>query len=115
MYFFGMLFMVCVFVLVIENNGGGMVLNIFFVLFWFSGGNVGVYIVVKVVVWVLMNDLCLNLYFCQIRVVGLYVGFMEIDMIVGFDVFKLNFLDVVRMVIDGIESGSFEIFVDDNS
>ncbi|SEN70848.1 SDR family oxidoreductase [Paenibacillus sp. OK076] len=114
-HFFGTLSMVRAFAPVIENNGGGTVLNILSALSWFSGGTAGAYTAAKAAAWALTNDLRLNLYPRQIRVAGLHVGFMETDMTAGVDAPKSNPSDVARMAIDGIESDSFEILADDNS
>ncbi|NUU79104.1 SDR family oxidoreductase [Paenibacillus xylanilyticus] len=114
-HFFGTLSMVRAFAPVIENNGGGSVLNILSVLSWFSGGAAGAYTAAKAAAWALTNDLRLNLYPRHIRVAGLHVGYMETDMTAGLDTPKSNPSDVAKMAIDGIAAGSFEILADDNS
>ena len=114
-HFFGTLSMVRAFAPIIEKNGGGSILNILSALSWFSSGTAGAYTAAKAAAWALTNDLRLNLYPHNVRVAGLHVGFMETDMTTGIDAPKSNPVDIAKIAIDGIESGSFEILADDTS
>lgn len=114
-HFFGTLSTIRAFAPMIANNGGGSILNILSALSWVSSGTVGAYTAAKAAEWALTNDLRLNLYSQNVRVAGLHVGFMETDMTSGLQVPKSNPVDIAKIAIDGIESGSFEIIADDVS
>lgn len=114
-HFFGTLSMVRTFAPILEKNGGGSILNVLSALSWFSSGTVGAYSAAKAAEWALTNDLRLNLYPHNIRVAGLHVGFMDTDMTTSLEVPKVNPVDIAKIAIDGIESGSFEIIADDDS
>ncbi|MFP5110208.1 SDR family oxidoreductase [Neobacillus sp. C211] len=114
-HFFGTLSMVRTFAPILANNGGGSILNILSALSWVSSGTVGAYTAAKAAEWALTNDLRLNLYPQNVRVVGLHVGFMETDMTSSLEVPKSNPEDIAKIAIDGLESDSFEIVADDVS
>ncbi|WP_236570643.1 SDR family NAD(P)-dependent oxidoreductase [Paenibacillus sp. An7] len=114
-HFFGTLSTIRAFAPKIANNGGGSILNILSALSWVSAGTAGAYTAAKAAEWALTNDLRLNLYSQNVRVAGLHVGYMETDMTSGLQVPKSNPVDIAKIAIDGIESGSFEIIADDVS
>ncbi|MEH7419440.1 SDR family oxidoreductase [Neobacillus drentensis] len=114
-HFFGTLSMVRTFAPILANNGGGSILNILSALSWVSSGTVGAYTTAKAAEWALTNDLRLNLYPQNVRVVGLHVGFMETDLTSSLEVPKSNPEDIAKIAIDGLESDSFEIIADDVS
>lgn len=114
-HFFGTLSTIRAFAPMIANNGGGSILNILSALSWVSSGTAGAYTAAKAAEWALTNDLRLNLYSQNVRVAGLHVGYMETDMTSGLQVPKSNPVDIAKIAIDGIESGSFEIIADDVS
>ncbi|MFC3745178.1 SDR family oxidoreductase [Paenibacillus sp. GCM10012306] len=114
-HFFGNLSMIRAFAPVIEQNGGGTILNILSVLSWFSIGADGAYSSAKSAEWGLTNALRLKLTEKNIRVAGLHVGFMDTDMTAGINAPKADPQDVARMAIDGIASDLYEIIADDIS
>jgi NAD(P)-dependent dehydrogenase (short-subunit alcohol dehydrogenase family) len=114
-HFFGTLSMVRSFAPILANNGGGSILNILSALSWISMGSAGAYSAAKAAEWALTNDLRINLYPQNIRVVGLHVGYMETDMTSSVDAPKSNPAEIAKIAMDGIESGSFEILADDSS
>ncbi|MCR8660605.1 SDR family oxidoreductase [Paenibacillus endoradicis] len=114
-HFFGTLSMVRTFAPILTNNGGGTILNILSALSWVSNGIVGAYTAAKSAEWALTNDLRINLYPQNVRVVGLHVGFMDTDMTQGVEAFKSNPTDIAKIAIDGIEADRFEIIADDVS
>jgi len=114
-HFFGTLSMVRAFAPVLIRNGGGSILNILSALSWFSSGSVGAYTAAKAAAWSMTNDLRLNLYPQNVRVIGLHVGFMDTDMAKGVEAPKSNPTDIAKIAIDGIESDQFEILADDAS
>lgn len=112
---FGTLSMLRAFAPVIEQNGGGSVLNILSVLSWFNIGAEGAYSAAKSAQWAITNALRLELAPKNIRVAGLHVGFMDTDMTAGLQAPKSSPADIARIAIDGIEAGLYEIVADDIS
>lgn len=114
-HFFGTLSMVRSFAPILANNGGGSILNILSALSWVSSGTVGAYAAAKAAEWALTNDLRLNLYPQNVKVIGLHVGYMDTDMTKGLEASKSNPTDIAKIAIDGIEADRFEIIADDLS
>lgn len=110
---FGMFVMLWVFVGILVVYGGGVIFNILLVVSWVNWLILLGYGVLKLVVWVLINGLCYLLCEQCIQVVGLYVGFIDIDLMVGFDVLKVMLVDVVCQVYDVIEVGVEEVLIDE--
>jgi len=114
-HYFGTLSMIRAFTPIIENNGGGTILNILSVLSWFSFPTVGAYSSAKSAEWNLTNSLRLLLSPKQIRVAGLHVGYMDTDMVKNLDAPKSSPADIAKIAIDGIASDKYEIVADDIS
>ncbi|WP_172256551.1 SDR family oxidoreductase [Saccharibacillus deserti] len=112
---FGTLSMVRAFAPVIEQNGGGTILNILSVLSWINIGSEGAYSAAKSAQWGVTNSLRLELAPKNIKVAGLHVGFMDTDMTAGLETTKSSPQDIARIAIDGIEAGLYEILADDIS
>ncbi len=112
---FGTLSMMRAFAPVIEQNGGGSILNILSALSWVNIGSEGAYSAAKSAQWAVTNALRLELAPKNIRVTGLHVGFMDTDMTAGVQAPKSSPADIARIAIDGIEAGLYEIVADDIS
>lgn len=112
---FGTLSMMRAFAPVIENNGGGSILNILSALSWINTGGAGAYSSAKSAQWGLTNALRLELAAKNVRVAGLHVGYMDTDMTAGIEAPKSNPTDIAKMAIDGIQSGLYEIIADEIS
>jgi NAD(P)-dependent dehydrogenase (short-subunit alcohol dehydrogenase family) len=114
-HFFGTLSMIRAFAPILEKNGGGAILNILSVLSWFSMGGASAYSAGKSAQWSLTNSFRLTLAPKKIHVSGLHVGFMDTDMTANIQAPKVNPAEIARLAIDGIETGSYEIVVDETS
>lgn len=114
-HFYGNLSMIRAFAPVIEQNGGGAILNILSVLSWFSIGAEGAYSAAKAAEWGMTNVLRLKLADKNIKVAGLHVGFMDTDMTANVNAPKADPKDIAKLAIDGIEAGLYEIVADDVS
>ncbi|WP_338539791.1 SDR family oxidoreductase [Paenibacillus tundrae] len=112
---FGTLSMIRAFAPVIENNGGGSILNILSALSWINTGNSGAYSTAKSAQWGLTNALRLELAAKNVRVAGLHVAYMDTDMTAGIEAPKSNPSDIAKTAIDGIQSGLYEIIADEVS
>lgn len=110
---FGTLSMIRAFSPIIENNGGGTILNVLSLLSWYGSNEAGGYSAAKAAEWGITNALRLSLQPHQIRVVGLHVGYMETDMTTHISVVKSSPKDIAKITIDGIESDLYEIVADE--
>lgn len=111
-HYFGTLSMIRALAPIIENNGGGAILNILSVLSWFSVGGTG-YPAAKSAEWNMTNTLRLALAPKNIKVSGLHVAFMDTDMTANVKAPKASPSDIAKIAIDGIEAESYEIIADD--
>lgn len=110
---FGTLSMIRAFSPIIENNGGGTILNVLSILSWYGSSESGGYSAAKAAEWGITNALRLSLQPHQIRVVGLHVGYMETDLITHISAAKSSPKDIAKITIDGIESDLYEIVADE--
>jgi len=83
------------------------------VLSWYATG--GVYSASKAAIWSQTNTLRLKLLPRGITVTGLHVGYVDTDMTASLDVAKIAPSDVAAKALDGIESGAYEVLVDEIS
>lgn len=111
--FYGPLWVTRAFVPVIEANGGGHILNVHSVLSWYAAG--GVYSASKAAIWSQTNTLRLQLLPRGITVTGLHVGYVDTDLTASLDVAKIAPSVVAAKALDGIESGAYEVLVDEIS
>jgi NAD(P)-dependent dehydrogenase (short-subunit alcohol dehydrogenase family) len=111
--FYGPLWVTRAFVPVIEANGGGHILNVHSVLSWYATG--GVYSASKAAIWSQTNTLRLQLLPRGITVTGLHVGYVDTDLTASLDVAKIAPSVVAAKALDGIESGAYEVLVDEIS
>ncbi|MFC4808637.1 SDR family oxidoreductase [Paenibacillus sp. GCM10023250] len=111
-HFFGTLSMIRAFAPVIEQNGGGAILNILSVLSWLSLGGTA-YPAAKSAEWNMTNTLRLALAPKNIRVSGLHVAFMDTDMTANVKAPKASPADIAKIAVDGLEADRYEIVADD--
>jgi NAD(P)-dependent dehydrogenase (short-subunit alcohol dehydrogenase family) len=115
-HYFGTLNVVREFVPVIENNGGGAVLNILSVLSWYHAPESGAYSAAKAAAWALTDALRTELAPRGIHVAGLHVGYMDTDMVsyIPADQ-KTDPAMVAAQAITGLLGGEPEILADELS
>jgi NAD(P)-dependent dehydrogenase (short-subunit alcohol dehydrogenase family) len=89
----------------------GAIVNVASVLAWFPVG--ASYGVTKAAMWSATDSMRLELGSRGVQVVGVYVGLVDTDMASFADSGKSDPADVVRQVLDGIESGDDEVLADD--
>ncbi|WP_059021491.1 SDR family oxidoreductase [Mycobacterium sp. M26] len=89
----------------------GAIVNVSSVLAWMPGGSYGVS---KAALWSATNAMRAELTPRGVQVVGVYVGLVDTDM-ASFapDSAKSRPEDVIRQVLDGIESGANEVLADE--
>lgn len=96
----------------IAANSGAIV-NVASVLAWLPVG--GTYGVSKAALWSATDSMRLELTSRGVQVVGVYFGLVDTDMASFADSPKSDPADIVRHVLDGIESGATEVLADDLS
>jgi NAD(P)-dependent dehydrogenase (short-subunit alcohol dehydrogenase family) len=90
----------------------GTIVNVASVLAWLPIG--ASYGVTKAALWSATDSMRLELGPRGVQVVGVYVGLVDTDMGNAFaDTPKSDPADVVRQVLDGIESGAEDVLADD--
>jgi NAD(P)-dependent dehydrogenase (short-subunit alcohol dehydrogenase family) len=89
----------------------GAIVNVASVLAWFPVG--ASYGVTKAAMWNATDSMRLELGSRGVQVVGVYVGLVDTDMASFADGGKSDPADVIRQVLDGIESGADEVLADD--
>jgi NAD(P)-dependent dehydrogenase (short-subunit alcohol dehydrogenase family) len=112
-HFFGTLGVIRAFAPALERNGGGAILNVLSALSWLAYDGAGAYNVAKAAEWSLTNNIRLELAAQGTAVTSLHMGAVDTDMMAGFDIPKIDPLDVVTAALDGIEAGRLEVLVDD--
>ncbi|GAY19228.1 SDR family oxidoreductase [Mycobacterium sp. shizuoka-1] len=115
-HYFGTLNVSREFVPIIENNGGGAVLNVLSVLAWVHPPTSGAYSAAKAAAWAMTDALRTELAPREIHVSALHVGYMDTDMVsyIPADQ-KIDPGVVAKQAIDGLLGGQAEIIADDLS
>ena len=91
----------------------GAVVNVASALSWFALG--GTYSASKAALWSATDSLRLELAPRGVQVLGVHMGYVDTDMTSGVDAPKVAPSDVVRQVLDGLESGAQEVLADDTA
>jgi NAD(P)-dependent dehydrogenase (short-subunit alcohol dehydrogenase family) len=112
-HLFGTLNMVRAFAPVLSRNGGGAVLNVLSAMSWFAYEGDNAYHVAKAAEWALTNSVRLELAAQGTLVTGLHLGLADTDMTAAFHGEKTAPSVVACAALDGLESGAWEVLVDD--
>ena len=107
---FGPLAMASAFAERIAERSGALV-NVASVLAWIPIGTS--YGVTKAAMWNATDSMRLELGPRGVQVVGVYMGLVDTDMAAFSDPSMSGAADVVRQVLDGIESGADEVLADE--
>jgi NAD(P)-dependent dehydrogenase (short-subunit alcohol dehydrogenase family) len=113
--YFGPLAMSRVFAPILAAHGGGAIVNVLSVLSWVSLPQSAGYSASKAAAWSLTNGLRAQMRAQGTQVLGLHVGYMDTDMASHIDGPKSNPDDVVRQVLDALETGGEEVLADELS
>lgn len=111
--FFGMLRMSKAFAPVLNANGGGAILNVLSIVSWMNGGMLAAYAASKSAAWSLTNSLRFELAGQKTQVVALHMGFVDTDLVRGFDIPKATPEEIVNRALDGVEAGLDEVLGDE--
>ena len=80
---------------------------------WIALG--GSYSVSKAALWSATDAMRLELAPRGVQVLGVFVGYVDTDMTTGVTAPKSDPADVVRQVLDGLETGASEVLADETS
>lgn len=109
---FGPLAMAAAFADQIAERSGAIV-NVSSILAWLPVG--ASYGVSKAALWSATDSMRIELSPRGVQVVGVHVGLVDTDMAAFADAPKSDPADVVRQVLDGVESGAQEVLADEGS
>ncbi len=91
----------------------GVVVNVASAMSWIALG--GTYGVSKAALASATDSMRLELAPRGVLVVGVYVGYVDTDMVAAVEAPKVAAADVVRQVLDAVEAGASEVLADDTS
>ncbi|MFC7362269.1 SDR family oxidoreductase [Nocardioides astragali] len=91
----------------------GAIVNVASALSWFALG--GSYSASKAALWSATDSLRLELAPRGVQVLGVHMGYVDTDMASGVEAPKASPGDIVRQVLDGLESGVDEVLADDTA
>jgi NAD(P)-dependent dehydrogenase (short-subunit alcohol dehydrogenase family) len=115
-HFFGTLQVTRAFAPIIEDNGGGAILNVLSVLSWAHAAKFGAYAAAKAAGWAMTDALREELAPRGVHVAALHVGFMDTDMAEFVPPEqKLDPAVVAEQALDGLFAGEPEILADELS
>ncbi|MET0695498.1 MAG: SDR family oxidoreductase [Propionibacteriaceae bacterium] len=109
--FFGAVAVAQAFAPVLARNGGGALLNVHSVLSWI--GLAGAYSASKAAFWSATNSLRLELAAQGTHVVGLHFGYTDTGMTKNVTAPKNDPADIVRLALDGLAAGAWEVLGDE--
>lgn len=92
---------------------GGAIVNVASALSWAALG--ASYGVSKAALWSATDSMRFELAPRGVQVVGVYVGYVDTEMVSAVDAPKSDPADVVRQVLDGVEAGALEVLADETS
>lgn len=110
---FGMLRMSKAFAPILENQGGGALLNVLSIASWVSVDRLAAYSASKSAAWSLTNALRMELAAQKTQVLALHMAYVDTDLTRGFDVPKSSPESIVKRALDGLESGLDEVLADE--
>ncbi|OBP16830.1 short-chain dehydrogenase [Rheinheimera sp. SA_1] len=110
---FGPLRLSQVFAPVLQQNGGGGIINVLSIASWITGPLLATYSVTKSAAWSMTNALRQELLAQQTQVLGLHVGFIDTDLTKDLDVPKVSPELVVAETFAGLEQGADQVLADE--
>jgi len=100
---------------ILASNGGGAIINVLSDVTWLSRPMLAAYAASKSAAWSVTNALRLDLTTQKTQVVAVHVGFVDTDLVKGFDVPKTDPQVVAQVVFDGLNKGLLEVLVDEGT
>jgi len=110
--FYGTLDTTRAFVPVLETNGGGTVVNLLTLVALASMPGLSVYNASKAAAWSMTQSWRASLASKNIRVMGVFPGAVDTDMLAGVEMPKTSANDVARAIVQGISGDEEDVFPD---
>ena len=110
--FYGPLHLARAFTPIIEQNGGGAIVNLLTLLSLVSAPSMSAYNISKAAAWSMTQSLRASLADKNIAVHGVFPGAIDTDMLAGVEIQKTSPHDVAMAVVAGIEANQEDIFPD---
>jgi NAD(P)-dependent dehydrogenase (short-subunit alcohol dehydrogenase family) len=98
-----------------SRNGGGAVVNVLSDVTWFAREWNAAYAATKSAAWSFSNSLRLAVRGNGVQVLSLHVGFMDTDMVRGFDIAKTDPRVIAATTLAALEDGQDEVLADEQS
>jgi NAD(P)-dependent dehydrogenase (short-subunit alcohol dehydrogenase family) len=99
----------------ISHNGGGAIVNVLSDVTWYAREWNAAYATTKSAAWSYSNSLRLTLRDRAVQVLSLHVGFMNTDMVRGFDAPKTEPRVIARITLDALETDQDEVMADEQT
>lgn len=113
--YFGVQSMCRAFAPILKKNGGGAIINILSLVSRVNIPMLGSYCASKAAAWSLTQAVRAELAAHGTLVVGVFPGAVDTDMAKGMDLAKLNPLDVAKIALDAVASGTEDVDVGEMS
>lgn len=110
--FYGTLDTTRAFVPVLDANGGGTVVNLLTLVALASMPGLSVYNASKAAAWSMTQSWRASLASKNIKVMGVFPGAVDTDMIAGLEMPKTSASDVARAIVQGISGDEEDVFPD---
>lgn len=109
---YGPLNMARAFAPVIEENGGGAIVNVLTLLSMVSAPGFSAYNISKAAAWSMHQSLRADLAERNIRVIGVFPGAIDTDMLAGVEMQKTDPAHVAQSITAGLAAGQEDLFPD---
>jgi len=113
--FYGTLDVTKAFVPLLEANGGGTIANLLTLVALASMPGLSVYNASKSAAWSMTQSWRATLASKKIKVMGVFPGAVDTDMLAGVEMPKTSAADIARAIVDGIAEDSEDVFPDSMS
>lgn len=110
--FYGTLEVIRAFVPVIERNGGGTIANLLTLVALASMPGLSVYNASKAAAWSMTQSWRASLEGKNIRVMGVFPGAVDTDMLAGVEMAKTSPAEVARAIVVGLGNDIEDVFPD---
>ena len=111
--FLGPLFLARAFAPILSARDESVIIDIHSAMSWYAVG--GIYSATKAALWSATNSLRLELAPEGVHVVGVHVGWVDTAMAAHTTDPKTDPADLVRIVLDAVEAGEYEVLADETS
>jgi len=113
--YYGMIRTTQAFAPILARNGGGAIVNVLSRATWRPSPLLSAYSASKAAAWSFTNSLRMQIKAQGTQVLALHVGFVDTDLVRGFDVPKSAPAEVVRFTLEGLAADKDEVIADEGT